>query len=238
MAQKLYMKKRKCLNCNVEFDVNVKSPKKFCSLYCANHYRLFIEREERPCEECGKLMTVRPKDDQRFCSVKCLNENKWKRPEYRKTISESLKLSWQDPERIEKNRTAMRAKWAGPEFRSKMYEIMSDEKWLYNHKKYTLPSGKDILVMGNEPLVLDQLFSVYDESEIAIQGDIEKYTGKIFYAGPDNNEHIYIPDIYIIPENKIIEVKSQFTYNINPEINELKKNACINSGIDFEFIII
>ena len=67
--------------------------------------------------------------------------------------------------------------------------------------------------------------------------NIEKYTGQIYYEFEGKN-HKYYLDFYIISENKIYEVKSEYTYNSDIVINNLKKNACINKGIDFEFIIL
>jgi len=42
----------------------------------------------------------------------------------------------------------------------------------------------------------------------------------------------------LLSENKIYEVKSEYTYNSDIAINNLKKNSSINNGICFEFIII
>ena len=37
---------------------------------------------------------------------------------------------------------------------------------------------------------------------------------------------------------KIYEVKSEFTYNFDIVINNLKKDACVNKNINFEFFIL
>lgn len=68
-------------------------------------------------------------------------------------------------------------------------------------------------------------------------GDIEKYIGKIYYEF-ENKKHKYYPDFYIISDNKIYEVKSEYTYNSDIIVNTLKKNACNNKGLDFEFIVL
>lgn len=54
----------------------------------------------------------------------------------------------------------------------------------------------------------------------------------------NEKDRIYLPDIYIKPENRIIEVKSEYTYNLELEKNLLKKEACIKSNLSFEFWII
>jgi len=65
----------------------------------------------------------------------------------------------------------------------------------------------------------------------------EEFIGEIWYIGEDKKSHRYYPDIFIISENKIIEVKSDWTFNLHKNMNLLKKESCINSGIDFEFFI-
>ena len=44
--------------------------------------------------------------------------------------------------------------------------------------------------------------------------------------------------IYIKSQNKIIEVKSKWTYEIEIIKNKLKKEACLDMGMEFEFWII
>ena len=50
-------------------------------------------------------------------------------------------------------------------------------------------------------------------------------------------KRIYYSDIYIKKENKIIEVKSEWTFKINKKKNLLKKEACLKAGYKFEFWI-
>jgi hypothetical protein len=45
------------------------------------------------------------------------------------------------------------------------------------------------------------------------------------------------PYSFIPKWNKIIELKSDWTYEINKEINTLKVKACLTLGYDFEFWI-
>lgn len=68
-----------------------------------------------------------------------------------------------------------------------------------------------------------------------ISGEL-KAVGKIFYEH-EGKSHRYYPDIFVIPDNKIVEVKSNYTYNISKSINLLKKEACIKLGLDFTFEI-
>ena len=105
-------------------------------------------------------------------------------------------------------------------------------KW----KEYVLPSGKIIKVQGYEPKALDDLFEQgYKEEDLVIQQ--RKEMPKIFYFDCDGKKHRYYPDIYIKSENKIIEVKSTYTYDLYKRKNLLKEQACLKEGYNFEFKI-
>lgn len=104
-------------------------------------------------------------------------------------------------------------------------------------KDYILPSGKIVKVQGYEPRALDILFQIYKESDLLIEDmDIENKIGKIFY-NKEGKKCRYYPDIYIISENKIIEVKSFWTFECNKEINILKEQSCLDMKMFFEFMI-
>jgi hypothetical protein len=47
-----------------------------------------------------------------------------------------------------------------------------------------------------------------------------------------------LQDIYIKSENRVIEVKSDYTFNKEKEKNLLKRDSVINKGINFNFIIL
>ena len=107
----------------------------------------------------------------------------------------------------------------------------------YQLKDYTLPSGKIIKVQGYEPHALDILLNEmnYDENDIIT--DITKVP-TIKYKSIDNKIHVYYPDIYIPKENRLIEIKSSYTYDIELEINKLKHISCIKNNYFHEFWII
>lgn len=107
-------------------------------------------------------------------------------------------------------------------------------------KEYILPSGKIIPIQGYENMVLDELFTKgYDENDILTSTkEIHNMVGHIFYTDENNIKHKYYPDFYIISENKIIEVKSQYTYDVDLKKNMLKQKACLDKGLNFEFRIL
>jgi hypothetical protein len=102
-----------------------------------------------------------------------------------------------------------------------------------NWKSYILPSGKIIKVQGHENLALDTLLLVYDENDIITT---RKEIPAIWYDHDGINRRYY-PDLLVLPTNTIIEVKSEFTFRNNEEVNMKKKDACLDMGLAFEFWI-
>jgi len=107
------------------------------------------------------------------------------------------------------------------------------------HSKYILPSGRVVKIQGYEKYALDLLLLTYTENELLIEDkDLRSHLGKINYFDPlKNKERQYMVDIYIIPENKVIEVKSSFTLFRDIEINLAKRNSCLEKGFIYEFWI-
>lgn len=104
----------------------------------------------------------------------------------------------------------------------------------YRWKEYKLPSGKIIKYQGYEDKLLDKLLECYDENDIITsRGEMPEF----WYIGLDNKKHRYFPDVYIPKTNTIYEVKSEYTLNINLEVNKLKFESVIDSGYKFELII-
>lgn len=53
----------------------------------------------------------------------------------------------------------------------------------------------------------------------------------------ENKKKKYHPDYYLPVYNLIVEIKSTYTYEREKEKNEAKKEAAINNGFNFIFII-
>lgn len=101
-------------------------------------------------------------------------------------------------------------------------------------RPYMFNSGVSVMVRGYEPKALKCLEeNNYTEPDLIV--DL-KLMPKIWYM-QDNIKHRYYPDIYVPTENLIIEVKSTFTYNRQLEKNLLKRQACLDAGYDFKFMI-
>jgi len=101
------------------------------------------------------------------------------------------------------------------------------------YKEYTLPSGKIIKLQGYENLALDILLKYYNENKI--QSDRTDMPKIMFEFNKKTKR--YFPDIFIKSENKIIEVKSTWTYKKELIKNIHKALATRKLGYTFEIWI-
>ena len=101
-------------------------------------------------------------------------------------------------------------------------------------KKYKMPSGRIINIQGYEGNCLDFLFSIgIDEKDIVVNSKempkIQYNYGGIFRT--------YFPDIFIKSINLILEIKSEFTYKTNYDVNIIKQQNTIKNGFNYLFVI-
>lgn len=99
------------------------------------------------------------------------------------------------------------------------------------YKDYILPTGKIIRIQGYENIALDELIKQFNEEDIITN---KRDMPKIIYNFEDK-QHRYYPDIYIKSINKIIEVKSTWTYKRDLVKNKLKEISTKELNFDFEF---
>jgi len=101
-----------------------------------------------------------------------------------------------------------------------------------SYKSYTiLHNGESIRVQGYERFVVPEFLKKYKREDLKI-GLEENTPIEYFFNG--SNRHYY-PDLYIPSENRIIEVKSDYSLEIDYAKNIAKKNACVSAGFNFEF---
>lgn len=104
----------------------------------------------------------------------------------------------------------------------------------YKFKEYITPFGNTIKYQGYENLALNELFEMgYKEEDIIIgrsKVPIIKYlVGEV--------KHVYFPDIYLRSENKIIEIKSEWTITLKRANIVEKAQATIKEGFLYEIWI-
>ena len=105
----------------------------------------------------------------------------------------------------------------------------------YRRKLYVFPSGKTVNVRGYEPKVIDELLrSGLAETDLVCEvGEIPK----INYVDVDGKTRRYYPDIYLPRFNLLLEVKSMYTFLFDKENNLRKRQASIEAGYCFRFVI-
>lgn len=247
-----------------KFDIFKNSKNIFCSFNCEickknslSQLRKFINRKYfllKPiCNDCiNTKITNTPEwlKENSIAQKECKN-----RPEIKENYSKKIKSKWAEPGYKENMSLKMKEKWTSDEYRKNIkkgniliygFENATQNVDVFNKiqhngfklKEYIMPSGNIIKIQGYENLGLDLLLKTYKEEDLIIGNkNIENKIGKIFYFDINNKKHRYYPDIYIDSINKIIEVKSIWTYNKEIEKNLLKQQICLNQSFKFEFFI-
>lgn len=101
----------------------------------------------------------------------------------------------------------------------------------FYRKEYVFPCGKLVTVQGYEPQALDILVGEGYNSDDLIVAETE--VPEIWY-NKDGKSHRYYCDIFIPKENKIIEVKSDWTVTMETGNVDEKAQASIKAGFDYE----
>jgi hypothetical protein len=103
----------------------------------------------------------------------------------------------------------------------------------YAYKDYMMPSGNIVKVQGYENIALDELVQLYEEDDIIIG----RSSIPTIYYYINDTKHVYFPDFMIKSENKIIEVKSEWTIQLKRGNVEEKALATIKAGYKYEIWI-
>lgn len=105
------------------------------------------------------------------------------------------------------------------------------EKNALKFKSFLMPSGEIRKVQGYEHFALRDLLKSYTEDQI-VTG--RKNVPKICYETDDRKRKVHFPDIFLPHENKIIEVKSTWTYKCKTDNVLLKKSSAEAQGYSYE----
>ena len=105
----------------------------------------------------------------------------------------------------------------------------------YGYKKYKL-GRRTIEVQGYEPQALDYIQKHYNAEPSDIRCGKKAKMPVIWYQF-DGKLRAYHPDIFVVSQNRICEVKSTYSYTSSLERNLAKKKACLQQGYKFVFLI-
>ena len=105
----------------------------------------------------------------------------------------------------------------------------------YKSKPFTFPCGNIIQVQGYEPFALEFLVNE-GQNYTDITTDRARVPD-IWYETDDGKSHRYFCDIFLHKEDKIIEVKSDWTLEKGKDVIPLKAQACIDAGFEYEIWI-
>jgi len=241
--------KKECKHCKKEFSYKTRSKNNtikrfFCSKSCATKFNQLHMSEEvrnKKIEKTKKTNLIKYGDEWVVNSkyTKILTKNKL-----------GVSYAFQDKAILLKTKETLIKNYGcdSPMKDDRILKKMISTKLekygdllnpMYRYKIFIFPAGRLEKIQGNEAKALNILLKQFDENDIFVgRKNIENQIGKILYKDSNNKMHVYYPDIYIKSINKIIEVKSQFTYNLRKNINELKKQAVLEKNILFDFMII
>jgi hypothetical protein len=134
-------------------------------------------------------------------------------------------------ESVKQKKIDTNLKIRGVENPAQSQEVMEKtQKNAKKYKVYKMPSGDIRKVQGYEPFALNELVKLYSEEQIKTdRKDVPRVQYEI-----DKKKKYHFPDIFIPHENKIIEVKSTWTYKCKADNIQLKKEACEKQGFRYE----
>lgn len=118
---------------------------------------------------------------------------------------------------------------------SQSAEVQAKKTKSSKKKIFISPAGKRYELDGYEPHAIDLLIkSGLSDEDILTGKQISSSLGNISFK-QDKKQSFYHPDIFIVSQKKIIEVKSEYWYNRQLELNLLKRDAILSMGLLFEF---
>jgi len=123
----------------------------------------------------------------------------------------------------------------GVEYCSQNTEIFEKMmKTRFKRKPYTFKSGETIECQGYEPWTLKDLEQNYNYTYEDYMNEPKE---EFWYDTNDGKKHRYHNggDIPFLKENKLIEVKSDYTFYADFYVNLLKSQCVLEKGYDFEF---
>ena len=220
--------------------------KLYCSPQCQNKHTAYAGSDESKssppiCKhtDCFNSVTIgRFGHWHTYCSRKCAGQFNSISTRDSAKVTCQTRYGVDNPFQLDsvklKSRKTNKIKY-GAEYATQNPDILDKAiRASYCLKDYALPSGITVKIQGYENYALDTLFrDGHSETSILIE---KKNVPQIRYVFNGTNR-IYFPDIFIPTLDLIIEVKSLFTYERHLTLNLLKRQACIDAGYNFKFMI-
>jgi hypothetical protein len=161
-------------------------------------------------------------------------DNPGRDPEIKKKIKETFDNNYgQHPKKTKEIQDKWKAtcleKYGGHPNQNKEVQAKS-EATAFSYKEYMMPSGNIIKYQGYEDIALDELVKIYEEEDILVGRSAIPTIN--YYI--NDTKHVYFPDFMIKSENKIIEIKSEWTIQLKRGNIEEKALATIKAGYKYE----
>ena len=138
-------------------------------------------------------------------------------------------------EKVKEKMKATNMERYGVEYGLQNKEIFEkNQRKRFKMKIYEFNCNNKVECQGYDAYALKELEEKYDY----IYEDYNNWNDLDFwYTTKDKKQHKYYPDIPFLRENKIIEVKSDYTFYADLYVNILKAKCVIQQDLDFEFWI-
>jgi hypothetical protein len=184
------------------------------------------------CEECSKVKMI--EKGKATCMKKYGVDNAGKNEEIKQKIKDTFTEKYGiHPKKTQEVQDRWKATclkvYGGHPNQNKEVQAKSEAS-SYKFRDYIMPSGRSVKLQGYEHIALDELVKIYKEDDIIIGRSniptIEYYI--------DDTKHVYFPDFFIKSENKIIEIKSEWTIQLKRGNITPKALATIQAGYKYE----
>jgi hypothetical protein len=187
------------------------------------------------CEECSKVKMI--EKAKATCMKKYGVDNAGKDPEIilriKHIFTEKYGIHPKKTQEVQDKWKATCLKvYGGHPNQNKEVQAKSEAS-SYKFRDYMMPTGSIVKVQGYEHIALDELVQLYEEGDILV-GRSNVPTVDYYI---DDIKHVYFPDFYIKSENKIIEIKSEWTIQLKRGNIEEKALATIKAGYKYEIWI-
>lgn len=217
-----------------------------CGVETSKRFEMLNVHRLPYCVGCSKVKMI--EKGKATCMEKYGVDNAGKNEEIKKKINATFKEKYgghalKSPEIIAKRAKTCLKKYGGHPNQNKEVQGRSpsreqssqakSEATSYKFRDYMMPSGEIVKVQGYENIALDELVQKYEEEDIVVGRSniptIEYHINDI--------KHVYFPDFFIKSENKIIEVKSEWTIQLRRGNVQEKALATIKAGYKYEIWI-